>query len=458
MNILIAPNSMKGSLDAFAFADAVEEGFKKAGTSFHFKKIPVADGGDYTGEVLKRALGADTVFAEVKNPLGQKIRAEYAVSGETAIIEMASASGMKLLKREELNPLKTTSFGTGQLILDALKRGCNEIILGIGGSATVDGGMGLMEALGAVFTGKNGNRVAGNGAGLEQLLKIEFDPEPLKKVAIKIVCDVDNPLLGSNGAALVFGPQKGATPEMAGLLEAGLKNWAEVLKKSTGADVAGFPGAGAAGGLATGLVAFFGAEMVDGANFILDLLNFDEAVLWAGLVITGEGRIDAQTLNRKAPYAVAQRALKFGKPVIAIAGSAEEGAAGLFGNVYSIKEENMPTPYAMANARQLVAELSRKIAVQYLKTEVIVLEEIENKLNRGHISEAEEGLEKYQGPRDDKFWMLKGRIVSKQQKWGEAINCFQKVIALNPGNEEAKIQVAMIETILNYRNPELYNP
>jgi glycerate 2-kinase len=241
----------------------------------------------------------------------------------------------KLLKTEELNPLKTSSFGTGQLIKEALNSGCTEILLGVGGSATVDGGLGMLEALGFQFLNEKGRELKGNGKNLEYVAEIRKPLLPID-ISIKIICDVDNPLLGQNGAATVFGPQKGATPQMVNQLEKGLGNWAGILKNESGKTLVNLKGAGAAGGIALPLVAFYHAEIVPGASFILSQLDFEKQVEWADLVITGEGKLDSQTLNNKAPKAVADAARKAGKPVIAIGGTVQKEISNAFDGVFSI--------------------------------------------------------------------------------------------------------------------------
>ncbi len=361
MNILIAPNSMKGSLNAFDFADTVEKAFLNSSARLNTRKVPVADGGDFTGEVLARALNAEMVNVEVRGPLGEKINSKYYISGKTAIIEMADASGMKLVEKEELNPLKASSFGTGELISDAILKGCTEIYLAIGGSATVDGGMGMMEALGFRFFDENGRNLVGNGANLERIKTIS-SPDSFPKIAVKIICDVDNPLLGTTGAATVFGPQKGATPEMVVQLETGLKNWSQILKKKSGKNIAEIKGTGAAGGISIPLISFFDAEIVPGADFVLSVLNFEEHIKWADLVITGEGKLDAQTLNNKAPFAVSRWAKQQNKTVIAFGGMVEKEAEAAFDRIYSITKKGTNLEYAMKNARQLLYDFAIEFA------------------------------------------------------------------------------------------------
>jgi glycerate kinase len=361
MKILVAPNSMKGSLSAFDFADIVEKALLVYSSKFKVRKIPVADGGDLTGEIIAKALNAKPVYVEVRNPIGKTIQAKYFISGNTAIIEMAEASGMKLIERADLNPLKTSSFGTGELIADAIKKGCKKLLLAIGGSATVDGGVGMVEALGFSFFNKSGVELVGNGGNLGKIAKIDV-PKYISGITIKIICDVDNPLLGKNGAAAVFGPQKGATSDMVIQLENGLKNWANILQTETGKSISEIKGTGAAGGISMPLLAFFDAEIVEGADFVLTLLNFEEHVKWADVVITGEGKLDAQTLNNKAPYAVSKWAKKHKKPVFAIGGSVEKEAEIAFDGVFSIMKESMDVEFAMKNASQLLYDLAFGIA------------------------------------------------------------------------------------------------
>lgn len=353
MKVLIAPNSMKGSLNAFDFADTVEKALIDCSSDFETRKVPVADGGDFTGEVLKQSLGAKTIEVEVVNPFGKSIPAKYAISENKAIIEMADASGMKLVDASQLNPLKASSYGCGQLIADAISKGCTEVYLAIGGSATVDGGIGMMQALGFQFLDINSKVLNGVGASLSRVKQI-LPSKTIGDISFKIICDVDNPLLGENGAAAVFGPQKGATHEMVNELEVGLANWAQLLLKETGKDLAKVGGAGAAGGISVPLMAYFNAEIVPGADFVLQQLNFEAHVKWADIIITGEGKIDSQTLNNKAPFAVAKVAKKQSKPVFAIGGKVENESTGIFNGVFSLVNGPMSLDYAMANAEKLL--------------------------------------------------------------------------------------------------------
>lgn len=367
MKILIAPNSMKGSLNAFDFADTVEEAFLYCSANFEIRKIPVADGGDFTGEVLQRHLKAKETEITVKGPLGKSVKSKYAIYKNKAIIEMADASGMKLVDAKLLNPLVASSYGTGQLIIDAINKGCTEIFLAIGGSATVDGGMGMMEALGFKFYNSNSEELIGNGGNLSAIHHTKRTDFP-KNISFRIICDVDNPLLGKNGAAAVFGPQKGATHKMVNQLEIGLTNWAETIENETDKQVRNIKGGGAAGGIAIPLIAYFNAEMVAGADFILDQLNFKEHVKWADIVITGEGKIDSQTLNNKAPYAVAKVARKYNKAIFAIGGKVESDASGEFDGIFSLVNGPMRLEYAMYNSKQLLYNF----AFEFAKTILIL--------------------------------------------------------------------------------------
>lgn len=262
-----------------------------------------------------------------------------------------------------MNPLRTSSYGTGQLLLDAIQRGAEKIFVGIGGSATVDGGMGMLEALGIQFFDGEGQLLKGNGENTGKILRIE--PSNCKLPAgieVVVISDVDNFLLGSNGAARVFGPQKGATPEMVEMLENNLSNYAEVIRQQFGKDVTILKGGGAAGGISVAFATFLNAEIRDGADYILDVISIDGSIQWADLVITGEGMIDNQTLMNKAPFAVAMRAKKFGKPAIALAGSVSLTDDSVFDGVFSIIDKPMTLEYAIENAAELTSRLSVQIA------------------------------------------------------------------------------------------------
>lgn len=463
MKILVAPNSMKGSLDAFAFAQSVEQAFRKVSPLFEVRTLPVADGGDFTAQVLRRALSAVPVKLTVSDPLMRRIEATYFVSGKTAIIEMSDASGLKLLSDGEANPEKTSSFGTGEMIAHAVANGCNTILLGIGGSATVDGGLGMLDALGFQFSDASGNRLPGVGASLEKVaavIPVKFSSE----ISIKIICDVENPLLGAAGAARIFGPQKGADPEMVERLEAGMTNWAGILEASAGIRMTDRVGMGAAGGISTGLVAWLGAEMVEGADFIFDLLNLDEQLGWADWVITGEGKIDGQSLGNKAPVALARRARAKGKPVTALAGTFEPQATHLFDGVFPVVTGPVSLREAMSRAEELVFESSCQLARLLLQAATlqlpgfVQLRKAETLLEQNQVEAAEALLDSGLPENLAGYWYLRGLLEQKKQQLGAAINCYLRCQELDPGHAAAAHNQLMVRQILSFWNPDLYNP
>lgn len=303
MKIVIAPDKFKGSLTGIEFCEAVEKGIREHLPDAEILKLPLADGGDGTVEALKFYTGGEYVNVEVNDPLNQKIQADYLYSEEQkmAFIEMAGASGIRLLPTDELNPLFTSTFGTGELIKDAVLKGANHIILGIGGSATNDAGMGMAKALGFRFRDKKGNELEGKGKDLNQLHSIDSSlvMEDLVHVKFEVACDVDNPLFGPNGAAHVYGPQKGADPEMVEELDRGLQNFNEVVQTQYGKDLQSIPGAGAAGGLGAGCVLFLNAGLKSGTSLIKGVAGFDEQTKHADWIITGEGKFDEQTFSGK---------------------------------------------------------------------------------------------------------------------------------------------------------------
>lgn len=366
MNILIAPNSMKGSLDAFSFAHELAAAFCAVSPDFHIRELPVGDGGDFTSDVLIRALDFQERQVGVLDPLGRSLTAAYGLNGTCAVIEMARASGMKLLSRDELNPLKTSSYGTGQLILDAVEKGANEILLAVGGSATVDMGMGLLEALGVRFFDSQNNLLHGNGFSTGLVDHVDFSGLNIPATThFRIICDVENPLLGTFGAARVFGPQKGASDKQVEVLEANNQHFLSVLEKY-GKTIAGQNGSGAAGGIAVGMSAFLQTELVAGADFVLNALHFDEHVQWADWVITGEGKLDKQTLANKAPFAVLQRARKYNKRVAAIAGVVEPEIFPFFDEVMALINDAVSVDEAIMRAKSLVYCMGQSLAKRIL--------------------------------------------------------------------------------------------
>lgn len=323
--VVIAPDSFKESLSAMAVAEAIERGFRQIYPQVQYVKLPMADGGEGTVDSMVAATGGEIVRVEVTGPLGQPVSAFYGLlgEGETAVIEMAAASGLHLAPKGQRDPRITTSYGTGELILAALERGVKAIILGIGGSATNDGGAGMMQALGARLLDDQQQPLPPGGAALTRLAQIDLsavDPR-LQQVSVTAACDVDNPLCGPQGASAVFGPQKGATSEMVTQLDAALSHFGSLLQQATGREVLNAPGAGAAGGMGAALLGMLNARLRPGIEIVIETLRLEEALRDADLVITGEGRLDSQSIHGKTPIGVARVAKRHGLPVIGIAGS-----------------------------------------------------------------------------------------------------------------------------------------
>ena len=323
--IVIAPDSFKESLSAMDVAKAIEAGFREIYPQAHYVCVPMADGGEGTVEAMVAATGGQIITTPVTAPLGNKVDGFFGLlgDGETAVVEMAAASGLHLVPAAQRDPRITTSYGTGELILAALERGVKAIIIGIGGSATNDGGAGMMQALGARFLDGEGRELAPGGAALARLARLDLsalDPR-LAQVSVTVACDVDNPLCGEKGASAVFGPQKGATPAMVTELDAALRCFGEQLEAVTGKTIISAPGAGAAGGMGAALLGMLNAELRPGIEIVIESLGLAQAVRDADLVITGEGRLDSQSIHGKTPIGVARVAKQFQRPVVAIAGS-----------------------------------------------------------------------------------------------------------------------------------------
>ena len=330
MKIVIAPDSFKESLTALEVANAIESGFRSVFTDAEFVKVPMADGGEGTVQSMVDATNGSFIDLEVTGPLGNKVMAQYGILGTlqgekstTAVIEMASASGLHLVPRDKRNPLYTTSYGTGELIKDALDRGIKHIILGLGGSATNDGGAGLAQALGIHFQDENKKSMLFGGSALAKLAHIDTSHiHPLlSQCRIEVACDVDNPLCGEYGASAIFGPQKGATPEMVELLDKNLAHFADIIVQNGFEDHRLLPGVGAAGGMGLGVKTFLNAELKPGIEIVMESVGLAEQLEQADLVITGEGRIDGQTVFGKTPMGVLKQANKKGVPTIGIAGT-----------------------------------------------------------------------------------------------------------------------------------------
>ena len=328
MKILIASDSFKGSATTMEVADRIEKGLIRIIPELEVLKLPMADGGEGTVETLVYGMDGKFVYEEVTGPLGDRVQAKYGIiQDQIAIIEMAEASGLVLVEEERRNPSLTSTYGTGELILSALQRGYGKIYVGIGGSATNDGGVGMARALGYRFLDRDGNEIPEGGGGLDGLRRIDrSNVTPLLEGAqITVMCDVENPLYGPDGAAYVYGPQKGADPQMVQLLDRNLRHLADILKEDMDVDIGDVPGSGAAGGLGGGLMAFCGADLRPGIEMVLDILEFDGLLKDVDLVITGEGRIDGQSSKGKVPAGVAKRARKLNKPLVAMAGGVGEG-------------------------------------------------------------------------------------------------------------------------------------
>jgi glycerate kinase len=367
MRILVAPNSMKGSLDAFDFANAIEAGLNLAGIS-EIIKLPIADGGDGTAKVLSTYYNnCRFIPVRVSDPLGRAIESGFYfdILG-TAIIEMADASGLKLLTPSEYSATLTTSYGTGQLIAAAFDVGAKTIILGLGGSATVDGGMGALMALGVKFYCSEGEICNGNGENMGNVLLIDAAPaiQRLKGLRLVLLSDVESPLLGKKGAVDVYGPQKGATATEVKMLEKNLSLFAGALFQTTGIDCSALPGGGAAGGIAASFHCLLGAELHNGASFILDKASFRSIAGNADVIITGEGKIDETTLRGKAPGEVLKIGMVIDKPVYAICGSNGLQAKCGFAEIVSLQTNSIDEASSIKNAKALVEERSKNLGLK----------------------------------------------------------------------------------------------
>ncbi len=328
MNIIVAPDSFKGSLTALEAADAIIQGIRDILPDAEIVSMPLADGGEGTVEALVRATEGKVLRAKVSGPMGDPVEAQYGLLGDdvTGVVEMAQAAGLPLVPAEKRNPLLATTYGVGELILAALDHGCTQLIVGMGGSATNDGGAGMAQALGAKLLGSGGREIGRGGAALMGLERIDvsgLDPR-LARTTIWAASDVTNPLCGPTGASAVYGPQKGASEQMVAMLDKALWHYGQVIAEQLGIEVRDLAGAGAAGGLGAGMVAFAGAKLRSGASLVLELLRFEESLEAADLVFTGEGRIDEQIEFGKAISGIALLAEKHGVPVVALTGSLAE--------------------------------------------------------------------------------------------------------------------------------------
>ncbi len=359
MRVVIAPDSFKGSLSAWEVAQAVERGVKRAVPNCETVLVPLSDGGEGLVEALVEATEGTYHELQVKGPLGEPVWAKLGVlgDGETAVIEMAQASGLTLIPEEKRNPLLTTTYGTGELIRLALDLGCINLIIGLGGSATNDGGAGMAQALGVQLLDDVGEEVGLGGAELARLASIDISglDSRISEVKIQVACDVTNPLTGPQGASAVYGPQKGATPEMVEQLDKALANYAEVIRKDLGIDVEHVPGAGAAGGLGAGLLAFLKGELVSGIELVLNTVNFRAEADTADLVFTGEGKFDAQSAYGKVPIGVARACKPMEVPVVVLAGSVAL-------DIEAVHDEGITACFAIANGPMTLAESMEQTA------------------------------------------------------------------------------------------------
>ena len=362
MNILVAPDSFKDSLSASEASRIISEAISALIPSASIRQIPISDGGEGLLEALLTPLQGTLVSVSVKDPLHRTIEASYGLvdQGKTAIIEMATASGLELLSIEERNPLITSTYGTGELIKNALDKGCTKIIIGLGGSATNDGGIGMIKALGGLFLDQYNQEIADGGGALSTLHSIDLSglDKRLQQVAIVCACDVDNPLTGPSGASYVYAKQKGASDNMLAVLDSNLSNYATVIKATLNKDLEHISGTGAAGGTAMGLLAFLDATLTPGIALITELLHLEKHIKEAQLVVTGEGKIDIQTLHGKTIMGIASLAKKHSIPVLVFTGSIGHGISEIYDQgvtaIFSIVSEPMSLETAIKNASELL--------------------------------------------------------------------------------------------------------
>jgi glycerate kinase len=369
VKIIVAPDSFKESLSATQVAEAISSGIKRVIPAAQISCVPFADGGEGTVEALVAATNGKLATAATTDPLGRPVRSFYGIlgDGQTAVIEMAAASGLELLKSDERNPLLASTYGTGLLLKAALEAGFTNIILGIGGSATNDGGAGMAQALGFRLLDRDGNSIAPGGGFLHKLNTIDRSAvnPALERATITVACDVRNPLLGTSGATRVYGPQKGASPAMLEILEHNLSHWARILQETFGTEVAEIPGAGAAGGLGAGLIAFCKAQLVSGFDLIAELTGLEKQLVQTSLIFTGEGRIDDQTISGKTISGMARLAKKHEIPLIALAGFVSRDLHELYSlgvtSVFPITNRPMSLDESKAETAELLADTAERV-------------------------------------------------------------------------------------------------
>ncbi len=378
MKIVLAPDSFKGSLSAGEICEAMEAGVRKVFPQAEVVKIPMADGGEGTVAALVAATGGRFVQTEVVGPLGQPVHAEYGILGDgtTGVIEMASASGLPLVSADKRNPLKTTTYGTGQLILEALRQGCSRLIIGIGGSATTDCGTGMAQAMGVQFFRPDGSRINEymTGALMGEVGRIGLDEMTpmLGRAVLTVACDVENPLLGPQGAVMVYSRQKGANDRQLDILEKNMERVIWVIEQTVGRSIREIPGTGAAGGLGAGLIAFARAKLSPGVRLVLDACSFEGKIAGASLIFTGEGRVDFQTAFGKTISGVVAEASKQSIPVIVVAGSVRDEAENLYNSGVSSMFSICSGPMSLENAVSQTAHLVEKCVERILRAVVCV--------------------------------------------------------------------------------------
>ncbi|SDT92787.1 glycerate kinase [Desulfobacula phenolica] len=372
--IIIAPNSFRDCIDTFTVAQAIEIGLRKVLPDIEILKLPIADGGDLTLDVLINVLGGDILYVPVKDPLGRSIIAKYGIlpDGNTAIIEMAAATGIRLISKDLLDPMNTTSYGAGQLIHHALNQGCRKLIIGLGGSATVDGGSGMLHALGVKLLDCHGQNISNGGVGLSQLDRLDItgmDPR-IKETEIIVACDVENVLVGPYGSALVFGPQKGADSAMIKILDSNLFKFADIINRDLQKNVFSIPYGGANGGMGAALYAFLNAKLERGIDLILRYIGFENLLSGCKLIITAEGKIDEQTLSGKAPYGIAQAARRSNIPIVAIVGQVDNKVKlddlSIFNAIFPLYKKSMSIEYAINNAPLLVSLTAERVGKLFI--------------------------------------------------------------------------------------------
>jgi len=359
MKIVVAPDKFKGSLDSFEVCAAIRRGIKTTANSIVVSEFPMADGGDGFALVLKHYLHTTTINCDTVDPLGRKITASYEwnETQKTAVIEMAVASGLVLLNKKERNPLFTSTLGTGLLLRNAIDKGARKIILGLGGSATNDGGTGILSALGFQFENEKGEHSPASGENLQFIRNI-IPPSPIPEIEFELACDVNNTLYGPGGAAYVYAPQKGADKDQVVKLDQGLQNLSAIIIQQTGKDISNIPGTGAAGGIAAGLLPFFSVDIKNGIELIIAASKIEESLFNADLVITGEGKIDSQSGAGKVVGCIASLAKKHGLGCIAFCGSVELNESETFGleKIVALVDEFTTEDQAIKNAAKLLEE------------------------------------------------------------------------------------------------------